>query len=187
MALENTHAANSDLTEGLFYRLSAPRRFHTTKTRTGHYGERSFDRLGGAVEQRRWDRQSERLGGLEIDHQLELGRLFDRKVARPGAFENPIDVVGHAPSQVEEPHAVGHQAACEHEFTYLRDRWDLVPEREPRHLRPVGRIGMSRIEQQDANAVLRHGGKCSFQVLWAFDRVGSEVHSERLGGATRFV
>jgi hypothetical protein len=27
---------NSDLTEGLFYRLSAPRRFHTTKTLNRH-------------------------------------------------------------------------------------------------------------------------------------------------------
>ena len=72
--------------------------FQQHRPRTGLYGERSFDRLVGTGEQRRWDRQSERLGGLEIDHQLELGRLFDRKVARPSAFENPIDVVGYAPS-----------------------------------------------------------------------------------------
>jgi hypothetical protein len=28
---------------------------------------------------------------LEIDHQLVLGRLLDRKVAGLGAFENPVD------------------------------------------------------------------------------------------------
>jgi hypothetical protein len=33
--LENSHATNSDLTEGLFYRLSAPRRFYTTKIYSG--------------------------------------------------------------------------------------------------------------------------------------------------------
>ena len=83
--------------------------------------------------------EAERLRGLEIDDQLELGRLLDRKVARPCAFEYPVDVMGHAPRHVEEPHAVGHQAAREREFTCLRDCRELVPEREPRHPRPVGR------------------------------------------------
>jgi hypothetical protein len=27
-------------------------------------------------------REAERLGGLEIDHQLELGRLLDRQIGR---------------------------------------------------------------------------------------------------------
>jgi hypothetical protein len=36
-ALENPHGANRDLTEGPFYRFSAPPRFHTTKTPTGLY------------------------------------------------------------------------------------------------------------------------------------------------------
>ena len=31
-------------------------------------------------------------GGLEIDHKLELGRLLDRQVGRPCAFEDAIDV-----------------------------------------------------------------------------------------------
>ena len=64
--------------------------------------------------------KAERLGGPQIYHQLEFGRLFDRKIARASAFENPVYVVSLAPRHVEEPQAVGHQAASEHEFT---TRW----------------------------------------------------------------
>ena len=45
---------------------------------------------------------------------------------------------------------------------------------------------MGRIEQEDANAIPRHRGKCAFQVRRAFDGVGSEVYPERLDGVTRF-
>ena len=41
--------------------------------------------VGGTVE-------AERLGGLEVDHELELGRLIDRQVGGLFALENPSDV-----------------------------------------------------------------------------------------------
>ena len=40
-----------------------------------------FDHLVGASEQRRWHGEAERPRGLEIDRQLELGRLLDRQFA----------------------------------------------------------------------------------------------------------
>ena len=43
---------------------------------------RSFDDLVGEREQRRRQVEPERLGGLEIDHQLELDRLHHRQVGR---------------------------------------------------------------------------------------------------------
>src|SRR5215813_2422652 len=40
-----------------------------------------FDHLVGAGKQRGWDGETDRLGSLEVDHELELGRLQHRKVA----------------------------------------------------------------------------------------------------------
>ena len=49
---------------------------------------RSLDHLVGAHQQQGRHFDAERLGDLEIDHQLELGRLEDRKVCWPSTFEN---------------------------------------------------------------------------------------------------
>jgi hypothetical protein len=41
-----------------------------------------FDDLVGAREEGWRDGEPERLGGFEVDHQLEFGRLFDGKIGR---------------------------------------------------------------------------------------------------------
>jgi DnaB-like helicase N terminal domain len=46
----------------------------------------------GSGEDRLWDRQTECLGGLQVDHQLEGRRLLDRQIGRLGAGENPADI-----------------------------------------------------------------------------------------------
>jgi hypothetical protein len=54
---------------------------------------RSFDDLIRAQQHRLRDREAERLRGLEVDHQLELRRLLDRKVGGLRAFEDLVDVL----------------------------------------------------------------------------------------------
>jgi len=44
-----------------------------------------LDDLVGAREQRLRHRQAERLRGLQVDHQLEFGRLLDRQIGRLGS------------------------------------------------------------------------------------------------------
>jgi hypothetical protein len=51
-----------------------------------------FNHLVGLGKQRRWHGETERSGGLEIDHQFKFGRLQDRQVGRPLAFENPAGI-----------------------------------------------------------------------------------------------
>jgi hypothetical protein len=46
------------------------------------FARRSFDHLVGLGGQHLWHAEAERLGGLEIDDQLELGRLLDREIGR---------------------------------------------------------------------------------------------------------
>jgi len=45
-----------------------------------------LDHLVGALQEQCGDRQSDRLGGLEIDDEFELRRLFDRQFGRLCTF-----------------------------------------------------------------------------------------------------
>src|SRR5262245_46284614 len=55
-----------------------------------------FDDLVRPPEHRLRNLQAERLGRLEVDHQLELGWLLDREVGGLGALEDLVHVAGGA-------------------------------------------------------------------------------------------
>jgi hypothetical protein len=59
-----------------------------------------FDHLVGAAKQRRRHLDAERFCCLEVDYQLELGRLLDRKVGGLLAAQDAIDVGGRLPELV---------------------------------------------------------------------------------------
>src|SRR5262245_36048297 len=59
-----------------------------------------FDDVVRSQQQCLWDRQAQRLGGLEVDHQLELRRLFNRQVGWLGPLENLVHVGGGAPEEI---------------------------------------------------------------------------------------
>src|ERR1700730_17946121 len=56
----------------------------------------SFDYLVSAQQERFRYLEAERLGGREIDDEIELGRLLDRDVARLRPAENFVDIVSGA-------------------------------------------------------------------------------------------
>src|SRR4051812_17148617 len=77
----------------------------------GRYGVRTgrgsllFNYFVGTREHCGRNFEAERLGGLEIDDELEPGRLLDRQVGRFGAFENFVNEVGCAAIQSEQVYA----------------------------------------------------------------------------------
>jgi hypothetical protein len=57
--------------------------------------------------------EPEGLSSLEIDHQLELSRLLDRKIGWLGTFQDAIDVRCGSPVEIGQVNAVGNEpAAC---------------------------------------------------------------------------
>ena len=56
-----------------------------------------FDHLIHAGEQRRRHCNAEGLGGNQIDHDLELCRLFNRQFSGLCPAQNLVDILGRAP------------------------------------------------------------------------------------------
>jgi hypothetical protein len=47
-----------------------------------------FNHLVGVAEQREWNGEADRIGGLKIGLELEFGRLHGRQIGRVSSFEN---------------------------------------------------------------------------------------------------
>src|SRR5437667_1696388 len=80
----------------------------------------SFDDLVGAGEDRWWDRQAERRGGLEIDDQLEFRRLLDRQIGWLGALEDLPRVNALLAIGGRQARSVAEQAAGDREVAPQR-------------------------------------------------------------------
>ena len=70
-----------------------------------------FDHLVGTCEQRRRHGEADRLGGLKVDDELELGRGLHRQVGRLLALEDAIDVARGLPVLDRTVRPVRDQAA----------------------------------------------------------------------------
>src|SRR5215472_16216936 len=75
---------------------------------------RLLDHLVRLEEERRGHEQTECLGGLQVDHELELHRLLDRKVRRLRPLEDLVHIDGSASDDVKLVWSVGHEAAGLH-------------------------------------------------------------------------
>ena len=82
--------------------LALPRRAPSLLAQLGHFGLSScidlLDHLVRPLQKRLGDRQAERLRGLEVDDELELGGLFDRKVA----WSCPLEMYRRAASYIDK-------------------------------------------------------------------------------------
>src|SRR6516162_3096078 len=89
-----------------------------------------FDHLIGAPNQRRWNGETERLCGLEVDDQLDFRGLNDRQLRRPFAFEDTAGVDADLAERFCKTAAVTHQASARRKRTILVDCGHLIASSE---------------------------------------------------------
>src|SRR5262249_27891412 len=89
-------------------RAALPRK-HTTGPTMYVLRSNLLDYLIRSQQQRWRDGEAERLGRLEVDHELELRGLLDGQIGRLRALENLIDVGGGAPPDIRQARAVRHE------------------------------------------------------------------------------
>src|SRR5437868_14102948 len=89
-------------------------------------GGASLDDLVGAGEERLGHGQAERLGGLQVDDQLEFGWLLDRQIGRLRAFQDLVDIASRAAEHVVKVLAVRHQTAGSRKIALVENCRDVT-------------------------------------------------------------
>src|SRR6266704_2940887 len=82
-----------------------PRRANSRSQRT------LFNHFVGAAEQHRWHFEAERFRSLEIDTQIEFGRLEKRDISRISTFKNLVDEIGKEAIDARKVGRISHQSA----------------------------------------------------------------------------
>src|SRR5271169_6972007 len=89
--------------------------------------------------------ETERLGGREIENEIELAGLLDRDIAGLRPAQNLVDQLGGAPEQSRIVRSVGHESPVPDDFASNSDRWQARGKRKYHDAHPVG--GSERIAQ----------------------------------------
>src|SRR5262245_22449997 len=126
----------------------------------------SFDHLICDRHHSRRNRQAERLGSLEVDHELELGRLYHRQICDLCAVENTPDIDAHLKHVLGAHGRVAHQTAGSDEFTPLVHCRNRVASGERDELLAPDLKERVGAHEQGASPALDEGCKCEVDFIF---------------------
>src|SRR6266508_5352796 len=92
--------------------------------------------------------EAERLGSLEVDHELKCGGLLDGHLRRVGALQDPVDVPGGESVQFGYVGSIGDQTASSRVFAPRRHDWQPAPRQPLAHAVPIGEEEDGRHQDQ---------------------------------------
>jgi hypothetical protein len=102
---------------------------------------------------------AERLGGLEIDDQLQDARLLHRQIGRLGARENPADIGSSLAKDSREARSIADQPASHSEFMLRVDRGNGIARRQRHGLLAPTAEGRVAGDKESTGIQLDEGGK----------------------------
>src|SRR5262249_15510480 len=124
----------------------------------------SLNDLVGGGQQRFRNCEAERLGGFEVDGQLDFYSLLDRQIGWFLAFENAPGIDANLVVRIVGAAAIADQAAGQDELTDYIDRGQRVAGRQRRELfrasAEEGTVG----DQDRTNVLLRNGCEGRFEI-----------------------
>src|SRR5262245_3106514 len=105
------------------------------KRTSGPVGLSAFDDLVGAGKNCRRNGEAESLRSLEVYEEFEFGRLFDRQIGGPFAFENLVNIGAGTSEDCALIGAIGHERARFQCLSRIDDKWKPTLRRCLREMR----------------------------------------------------
>jgi hypothetical protein len=113
--------------------------------------------------------ESQRLGGLEVDDQLEFSRALDWQIGRLVAFENPASVDARSTKRIRDVVAVADQAAVVEILAKSIDRRYRMARRQCNDLVASTNKESARTDDKRAGPFLHKVRKCRVDVIRSAD------------------
>src|SRR5215468_12453711 len=133
----------------------------------------SLDQVVGALLEVKRNVESERLGGLEIDDQLILGRSLHWEMRRLSTVEDAVNVIGCLAKLFDEIGTIRDQPARLCINAIVIDRWDAVAGGQRNDRFPICRVECARHHDEAASRIACLFGDNALDLILSVNRSNS--------------